>query len=274
MPPMQNKPQSPVPPFLETCQRVARLGGQELMSHRAHFQTREKAPRDLVTDADLASQRVIHDTLFGLFPDHHFLGEENLDLPMLQNDHSEYCWIVDPLDGTLNYVHGLQSFSVSVALQFQQRTIAAAVYDPWLQEMYAADESSASTLNGQTIAVSDCSELAQALAVISLPASVHEDSPELADFLKLLFAARSVRRLGSAALNLCYLAAGRLDLYWATSLSCWDIAGGALILQRAGGTITDTDGSPLNLQQPRMIAAASAALQLETRNLLAGNQPS
>jgi myo-inositol-1(or 4)-monophosphatase len=256
--------------LLETCQRVARLGGQELMKYRDSFQTREKAPWDLVTDADLASQQVIHDALQEVCPDHQFLGEEQLSLPMAQNRNSDYTWIVDPLDGTLNYVHGLQSFSVSVALRFRGRILTAAVYDPWLQELYAADERYPATLNGQPIAVSGCADLDKALAVISLPTAVQADSPELADFLKLLFAARSVRRLGSAALNLCYVAAGRLDLYWATTLSCWDVAAGYLILKQAGGVMTGTDGSPFDLDRPRMIAAASESLNRQAVAVLAG----
>ena len=254
--------------FVSTCQMVARLGGSELMKHRAEFQAYEKGPMDLVTDADLASQRVIHDALHKAWPDHHFVGEENLELPMLQNQHSEYSWIVDPLDGTMNYVHGLQSFSVSVALRFQNRIIAAAVFDPWLDEMYSADDQSPAMLNGQPIGVSNCRDLKQALAVISLPTNVQKDSPELADFLKLLFAARSMRRLGSAALNLCYVAAGRLDLYWATTLNIWDVAGGYLILQQSGGCITDVDGMPLDLDQPRIVAAATEALNGQARAVL------
>ena len=254
--------------FIDTCQMVARLGGQQLMQRRDDFQAREKDPMDLVTDADLASQQVIHDALHEAWPEHHFLGEENLDLPMRLNNESEYSWIVDPLDGTLNFVHGLQSYSVSVALRFRDRIVASAVYDPWLDEMYAAGEHVPATLNGQPIRVSGCKDLQQALAVISLPTSVNRDSPELADFLELLFAARSIRRLGSAALNMCYLAAGRLDLYWATTLNSWDVAGGLLILEQAGGYVRDVNGQPLNLDQPRLLAAASQALSEQAQAVL------
>ena len=266
---MQSNSQS----YLATCQLVAHLGGKELMRHRNAFETREKGPKDLVTDADLASQRAIHDALHATHPEHHFLGEENIDLPMVQNLNSEFTWIVDPLDGTLNYVHGLQSFSVSVALQYQGRIIASAVFDPWLNEMYSADENSPATLNGQPIHVSNCCELDKALAVVSLPSAIDRESAELQDFLSLLCAARSFRRLGSAALNLCYLAAGRLDLYWATTLKNWDIAGGQLILQQAGGCLLDVDGSELNLEEPRLLAASTSELAKQTISLLRKKPP-
>jgi len=240
------------------------------MRFRDSFETREKAPMDLVTDADFASQQAIHDAIQAAFPDHHFLGEENLDLPLMQNENSDFTWIVDPLDGTLNYVHGLQSFSVSVALQYCGKIIASAVYDPWLQEMYSADSQSVATLNGLPINSSECTALDKALGVISLPTALHPNSPELQDFLKLLFAARSIRRLGSAALNLCYVAAGRIDFYWATTLKSWDIAGGQLILEQAGGQLSDTDGSPFDLENPRLLAASTAELSRQTLQALQG----
>jgi len=255
-------------PLLETCQLVAKLGGAELMKHRQSFLTREKAPNDLVTNADLASQRVIHDALFETFPDHGFLGEENIDLPMTRNVDSPFRWIVDPLDGTLNYVHGLQSFSVSVALQKGDQLVAAAVFDPWLKEMYSADDHSPATLNGDPIHVGDCQNLPEALGVISLPGKIGPESPELADFLKLLYQARSIRRLGSAALNLCYVAAGRVDFYWATTVKCWDVAAGYLILQQAGGCMTDVSGAGLNLDKPRFVAANNESLNQSIRQTL------
>ncbi len=249
--------------FLALCRDVARIGGRQLIDHQAHFRTHEKGANDFVTDADLASQRAIHDALQQHFPDHGFLGEEKLDLPMTGNRQSEYCWIVDPLDGTLNYVHGLQSFSVSVALRRGARIIAATVYDPWLDELYSACEDSPATLNDQPIRPSPCQALGEALVVVSLPARVSSESPELADFLKLLYGARSIRRLGSAALNLCYVAAGRLDAYWATTVNLWDIAAGCLIVQQAGAGITDVSGQRLDLDQPRFIAAATPELGRE-----------
>ena len=243
------------------------------MRFRNAFETREKAPLDLVTDADIASQKAIHDAIQSAFPDHHFLGEENMDLPLMQNEKSEFTWIIDPLDGTLNYVHGLQSFSVSIALRYRDQIIASTVYDPWLNEMYSADSQSVSTLNGIPIHSSECTRLNKALGVVSLPAAIDSDSPELQDFLKLLFAARSIRRLGSAALNLCYLAAGRIDFYWATTLKSWDVAGGQLILQQAGGQLSEPNGSKFDLENPRLLAAATTVLSQQIIQVLKESSP-
>lgn len=254
--------------FLSVCREVAQIGGRQLLQHQTSFRIHRKGINDFVTDADLASQRAIHDALYQKFPDHGFLGEENLELPMTRNRQAEYCWVVDPLDGTLNYVHGLYSFSTSVALRRGDRIVAGAIYDPWMEELYSADENSASTLNGEPLKSSNCGVLEDALIVVSLPARVQPESPELADFLQLLYRARSVRRLGSAALNLCYVAAGRLDAYWATTVKLWDIAAGSLIVQQAGGVMTDINGQPLDLDKPRFVAAATSTLAEEMRKCL------
>ncbi len=254
--------------FLHACRAAALAGGEQLEAYRNRFRSSEKGTNDLVTDADLASQRAIHDYLNGHFPDHAFLGEESMELPMTGNTDAEYRWIVDPLDGTLNYVHQLQSWSVSVALQHRDTIIAAAVYDPWLDEMYSATHTGPALLNDEPLRTSGCREPGQALLIVSLPASLTAQSPEIADVVRLMCGSQSVRRLGSAALNLCYVAAGRADAYWATSLNLWDIAGGWLILNQAGGCIRHPQGGAFDPNQPRLVAAASEALADEIISLL------
>ncbi len=254
--------------FSAACQQAARIGGEQLLLLRDRFQTRKKNTLDFVTDADIASQTVIHDFLMSRFPDHGFLGEEQIPTLSPSPSKSVYRWVVDPLDGTLNYMHRLQSYSVSVALQRNHQIIAAAVFDPLLEEMFVASESTPAMLNGQPIGVSRCAALNQALVVVSLPAGIQSSSPELEPFLKILFHARSVRRLGSAALNLCYVAAGRLDAYWATTVNLWDIAAGWLILEQAGGTMRDLSGQPLDAEQPKFAASASLELCEEIERLL------
>ena len=179
---------------------------------------------------------------------------------MTANNESDFCWIVDPLDGTLNYVHQLPSWSVSVALQYRQKVIAAAVFDPWLDELYSATADGSATLNGEPLQTSGCVDPRQSLLVVSLPARLTAESPEFSDMVRLMCATRSMRRLGSAALNLCYLAAGRIDAYWATSLNLWDVAGGWLIMQQAGGAIRNPAGGPFDPRRPRLLAAASDSL--------------
>ncbi len=254
--------------FLEVCRNAARIGGDQLLKFRDGFQTHKKKGSDFVTDADLASQTAIFDFLMNRYPDHGFLGEEDIDSQNQPTASSPYCWIVDPLDGTLNYIHQLQSYSVSVALRKGNDIVAGAVFDPVLDEMFAASNVSPATLNDQSIEVSGCDLLADALVVVSLPSQVSSNSPELDSFLRLLYHARSIRRLGSAALNLCYIAAGRLDAYWATTVNLWDIAAGWLILTRAGGTMRDLSGGPLDPGRPRFAASASQDLTQQIEQLL------
>jgi len=260
------------------CQQAAKLGGQILLDYREIFKTREKAPMDLVTDADLASQRAIRELIWDNFPEHQFLGEE-ADLahsapatpdPPIDSEAATRqldavsmgptCWIVDPLDGTVNYVHGLQSYSVSVAVADRGKLLAGAVYDPLLDEMFCATNGQNATLNGLPIRTSNRHQCDQSLVAVSLPARSRRGDPETEQMLRLLEATRSIRRLGSAALNLCYVAAGRLDGYLATSLNVWDVAAGALILQQAGGTIRHADDGEFDLTDPRILAAATRPL--------------
>ncbi len=257
-----------MPDYLQLSQQAARAGAEQLESYRSRFQTASKGTNDLVTDADFASQRAIHDCLKDHVPDHGFLGEENLDLSMIGNSESPFRWIVDPLDGTLNYVHQLPSWSVSVALEHNDEIVAASVYDPCTDEMFSACVDGAATLNNRPLTASSCDELGKALLIVSLPANLTPANPEINDLVKLLCGARSVRRLGSAALNLCYVAAGRVDAYWATSLNLWDLAAGWLIVERAGGVTRHVDGTRFDPRDPRLIAASTDALARQIVSLL------
>jgi myo-inositol-1(or 4)-monophosphatase len=260
--------------FLETAEKAARLGGETLLKWRDNFSVSEKSPRNLVTQADLESQVVIQKFVLAEFPDHQFLGEEDLgeknidDQLINSSKHSEFCWIVDPLDGTTNYVHQLPSYSVSVALCQDNKVIAGAVFDPVLDECFTAELGKGAMLNGNEIIVSDVNELQNALVVASMPSKVTPTSPAVRQFLEILYKAQSVRRLGSAALNLCYVAMGRLDAYWATSIKSWDVAAGSLILTEAGGSIGHVDGKNFDLHDPRMIAAANDTLRMEIQNTI------
>ena len=252
---------------LEACEQAARLGGAELLAFRGRFQVHLKGTNDFVTDADIASQKVIFRYLHDLFPDYGFVGEESIQETDGGASQAEHCWIVDPLDGTLNYIHQLPSYSVSVALRQGNRIVAGAVFDPWLNELYSASLDSPARLNGDEIRVSPCTRLQEAMVVISLSQSVATDSPEVATTIRLLTEAKSVRRLGSAALNLCYVAAGRLDAYWASNVRAWDIAAGWIILEQAGGFMRDLNGQVLDLFKPRFAASCSRALTEEIETI-------
>jgi myo-inositol-1(or 4)-monophosphatase len=258
--------------FVQVCESAARAGAAQLGSWQQRFNPTAKGRNDLVTEADFASQQAIHDHIHERFPDHCFVGEERMELPMAANSGSEWRWIVDPLDGTLNYVHQMPSWSVSVALEHEGCIVAGAVYDPCLDEMYSAGAESPAQLNGRPISSSGCDVFSDALTIVSLPSAIVPSSPEIADLNRLLCAARSVRRLGSAALNLCYVASGRADAYWATSLNLWDLAAGWLILERGGAVLRHTSGQAFNPAEPRLVAAATADLADQIVAVLRGDR--
>ncbi|MEY4177859.1 MAG: hypothetical protein RLY70_1433 [Planctomycetota bacterium] len=254
-------------PYLETCEAAARAGGHILLDWQHRISAREKAPRDLVTEADVASQAEIRRILLGAFPDHEFLGEE--DEPTSADGRPRataldaFCWIVDPLDGTANYVHGLQSFAVSIALRTSGRTVAGTVFDPILKECYSATAGDGATCNRQSIRPSTCRRLDQAMVAASFSPKITRDSLEVIRFLEVLEQCQSIRRLGSCALNLCYVAAGRLDAYWTTSVKAWDAAAGILLVEEAGGIVSNLQGGPFDLDNPEFIAAATPELHAE-----------
>lgn len=243
------------------------------MEWRDRFTAREKSPRDLVTEADVASQVAIQKLLAEQFPSHLFVGEEECsgDAGVLshQNISSEYRWIVDPLDGTANYVHGMPNWAVSIALAHHDELLVGTVFDPILNECFSAARGGGAFLNGQPIRGSGCQRLSQAMIAASFSANIPRGSPEIGRFVEMLHECQSIRRLGSCALNLCYVAAGRLDGYWATAVKSWDAAAGVLIVEEAGGIVTNLRGGPLNLERPELLAAASPELQQQLIGVLA-----
>jgi myo-inositol-1(or 4)-monophosphatase len=251
--------------FVRLCEEAARAGGAVLLDWVGRIQAREKGPADLVTEADLASQEVIRKVLLGAQPDFDFVGEED---PPEQRLHGEYRWIVDPLDGTTNYVHQFPGYAVSVALAKGDSMVAGAVFDPVAKACFAAAAGQGAFLNGHRIKVSGIKEVSAALVAASFAAKVVPGSVMIDEFVRVLLAAQSVRRLGSASLNLCYVATGWLDAYWARETKVWDVAAGALIVREAGGTITGLAGGPFTLSDPRFVAAATPELHAQLHGLL------
>lgn len=250
---------------LQLAVEAARAGAVELMSRRDGRVVEKKAPKDLVTDADFASQKAIRSILQKPYPGYGFVGEEQgeHDPPesvRLGREDAPPCWVVDPLDGTINYVHRLQSFAVSIALYAGGKMRLGVVYDPTREEMYTAIDGQGAQLNGRRIETSGCTELSEALAACSFRAGVSGDSPDVDRFVRVLERCRSLRRLGSCALNMCYVAAGRLDAYWASHVSAWDSAAGTVIAREAGATLTAYDGSPLDDWHPQFCVSATPKL--------------
>ena len=255
--------------LVEACERAARAGGKVLLDWVGRFQVREKGPADLVTEADLAAQEAVRAVLMNEHPDFGFVGEESSDDQNAQQfAQHEYQWIVDPLDGTTNYVHQMPGYAVSIALARKGAVLAGVVFDPVANECYSATAGGGSFLNGSPIQVSKITEMSQALVAASFAAKVTPDIPELKEFYKVILEAQTGRRLGSAALNLCYLAAGRFDAYWAGETKVWDIAAGSLIVQEAGGAITALNGGPFIVTRPRFLAASTPQLHAQMLNLV------
>lgn len=251
--------------FLTLCERSARAGGQVLLDWRGRFEVREKGPADLVTEADCASQEAIRDVLLSAFPEHGFVSEES-DAPL--NPGAEYCWVVDPLDGTTNYVHQVSHYAVSIALLYRGRPTVGVVFDPVHDEAFCAERGQGAFLNGRAIRTSQVGDMSEALVAASFSAKVRADSPEIDQFVAVLLNCQAVRRTGSAALNLAYVAAGRFDAFWAMSTRAWDVAAGVLLVEEAGGVVTRLDGGSFDLKLPHPLAGANKHLHGKIRALL------
>lgn len=252
--------------YLKTAEEAARLGGALLLEWAGKFTVREKSRANLVTEADFASQKTIHEHIAGRFPDHGYLGEEGLATPA---SGSLFRWIIDPLDGTSNYVHGFPYYAVSIGLEHEGELILGVIFDPTRDEMFTAVRGAGAHLNGKPIMPTDTAQLVNAMAVASLPIAAKPDHPAVKCFLKVLPAAQTVQRTGSAALNLVYVASGRIDAFWSASLKPWDMAAGAVIVREAGGQVTNLEGNRFDVDQPSILATNGTALTSQLIELMA-----
>jgi len=248
-------PDSLPPVFLATAvESVIRAGEIQMAHFGGDMRVDKKGAIDLVTEIDLRVEREFRALIASRFPDHVVLGEEFSDAQDRQGV-PEYCWVFDPVDGTTNYAHGLPIFCSSLALEIRGEPAVAAIYDPSRRELYTAERGHGAWLNGAPLRVSDSTTLIDSLLCTGFPYSVQQDSESLVGlFGEFLKVSRAVRRLGSAAIDLCYVAAGRLDGFWEQSLHPWDVAAGALIIQEAGGVVTDLAGGPYSSRTGNLIA--------------------
>ncbi|HEY6508891.1 MAG TPA: inositol monophosphatase family protein [Vicinamibacterales bacterium] len=247
---------SPDPQFLATATEIVLKAGEIQRARRVSgFRVDKKSSIDLVTEVDLECERMCRAVLADRFPEHDILGEE-LSPDAQATPTSRHRWVYDPLDGTTNYAHGLPIFCSSLALEIDGQAEVGAVFDPSRDELFTAERGVGAFLNGTRLRVSSTASLIDALLVTGFPYDVHKQSGDLVRlFGAFLSKARAVRRLGSAALDLCYVAAGRFDGFWEQHLKPWDVAAGALIVTEAGGTITGMDGTRFDPQAAHLIAS-------------------
>ncbi len=225
---------------LKTVINVARTAGAFLKDEQSKLKNASvemKSTRNYVTYIDKAAERIIVDELSKAFPETGFLTEEET----VASEVKEWTWIIDPLDGTANYIHNDTPYSVSIALQHNEVTVLGVVYDPIAEELYQAIEGDEATLNGKAIGVSQHAELEDAYMGFGIPYVLDTKAMEVLQRTTKFYHKCSLRIKGSAAIELCYVAAGRLDAYFHSGLSPWDVAAGSFILQQAGGTVTDYD---------------------------------
>ena len=253
--------------WMDGCLAAAKAGGQTLMDWRGKFTAREKSPSDLVTDADLASQDAVRAVLDERFPGHAFVGEERGANDTSVGD-DELVWVVDPLDGTTNYVHGFPGYAVSVALARGRELLVGVVFDPLSGECFSAAAGCGAWLGDQRLRTSSATTVGESLFAVSLPPHVPRNAHDMVDMIAVAPLSQGIRRTGSAALNLAHVATGQIDAFWAARINAWDVAAGILLVQEAGGTITGRDGQPFDLWHPHFIAANNPTLHAALLELL------
>jgi myo-inositol-1(or 4)-monophosphatase len=245
-------------PTLTYIERLAREAGAILRAgYNREHQVKYKGVIDLVTEVDHQSEAYLLGEVRRDFPDHHIFSEES---GVIQGDDA-HIWYIDPLDGTVNYAHHVPIFSVSIAYAFGGSTTLGVVYDPMRDEIFSAERGKGAFLNGQRLQVSTVTDLQKSLLVTGFPYDAWDtERDNFANFVKFAKLTQGVRRLGSAALDLSYVAAGRLDGFWEISLNPWDVAAGGLICEEAGASVTNVHGNTDYISSPQSILAATPGI--------------
>lgn len=268
-------------PRLELATQLAhRAGGLLREAYRRPRQVEHKGAIDLLTQADLDSEQLIVEGIRGAFPEDGILAEEGGELGGAEGHHGgevqraggggrpgdrtpdpSYRWLIDPLDGTTNFAHGLPFFSVSIALMQGQSVLFGLVYEPQRDELFQAVHGQGAALNGEPLSVSETRELAESLLVTGFPYDIRTNPDNNLDhYRRLALRSHGVRRLGSAALDLAYVAAGRLDGYWELRLNPWDWAAGVLLVQEAGGRVTTIGGAQVTITDDDTLVASNGRI--------------
>ena len=241
--------------MLNFAVQTARDAGSILVDRLGRaLQVSNKGDIDLVTEADLASEKLIIERIKSHYPRHAILAEESGASEFVAGT-SDWKWIIDPLDGTTNYAHGYPCFCVSIGLERAGTLEIAAIYDPMRDEMFAAERGQGATLNGRRMRVSEIDDLNSAMLCTGFPYNVRERPNFERDFANFTMEAQAVRRDGSAAIDLAYVACGRFDGFWEDGLNAWDVAAGVLLIEEAGGLVTDFEGGKLDIYTPKVLAS-------------------
>ncbi len=238
--------------FVKAASKIAKeVGRYQLEQLHKPRQVEYKGAINLVTEVDKACEKKIIAFLKDQFPGHDILAEEGGG----HNTKSDWCWYVDPLDGTTNYTHRYPLFAVSLGLLHRGERVVGVVYEPNLDELFAAEKGSGATCNGKPIRVSTNDKLINALLSTGFPYEPQLMKWNLELFSRMLFKSRAVRRDGVASTDLCYVACGRFDGFWEKGLASWDVAAGSVIITEAGGVVSNMDGSPLDISKGEVVAS-------------------
>ena len=242
--------------FLETAVTAAQNAGAFILENLGKISNDDidiKQRSDFVTYVDRESEQLILNTIKDLFPGHHFLAEESLK----DTDGHEYRWIIDPLDGTTNFIHSYPSFSVSIALEHNNEIILGVIFDPQKKELFTAEKGKGAFLNDQPIRISNITDISSGLVATGFPFKRKEMIDlYLQLFKNILFRVSDIRRAGSAALDLAHLACGRCEAFFEIGLSPWDIAAGVILIKEAGGMVTDFGGGTDYLRTGNIVAGS------------------
>ena len=234
---------------------TARDAGQILLEKFGrHINIQKKGEINLVTEADLASEALIIERIKSYYPKHAILAEESGEAVVMGSEMS-WKWIIDPLDGTTNYAHGYPCFCVTIALEHEGEIVIGVTFDPTRNELFAAEKGQGATLNGKSIRVSSTDKIGDALIVTGFPYDFKTRPAFARHLTEFLLHSRGVRRDGSAAIDMAYVACGRFDGFWEEGLNPWDVAAGKLLIEEAGGQLSYYDGSPLSVYKPPICAS-------------------
>lgn len=240
--------------------QTARDAGSLLAERLGRVRISNKGDIDLVTEADLAAEKLIIDRIQSHYPRHAILAEESgasagVDSSRLAGASADWKWIIDPLDGTTNYAHGYPCFCVSIAAEHKGKLELGVIYDPMRDELFSVERGQGSALNGRRINVSQTEDLNRAMLCTGFPYDVRERSEFARHFTSFIMSAQAVRRDGTAALDLAYVACGRFDGFWEEGLRPWDVAAGVLMIEEAGGRVSRYDGLPFEIYTPPVVAS-------------------